>query len=97
MPATGYPHIETRPDGTLMIDDTGFKVVLLVMAHLTHGWSADELARQFPSLSLGQIHGALAYYYDHESELNAEIERRVKLEEQQFAGVKESALRAPLR
>jgi uncharacterized protein (DUF433 family) len=28
-----------------------------------------------PNLSLGQIHSALAYYYDHQEELDAEIEQ----------------------
>lgn len=31
---------------------------------------------QYPHLSLAQIHAALAYYYDHQTELDAEIQRR---------------------
>lgn len=31
-----------------------------------------------PYLTMGQIHSALAYYYDHEDELNKDIERRLQ-------------------
>ncbi|PYT08317.1 MAG: hypothetical protein DMF60_05005, partial [Acidobacteria bacterium] len=32
--------------------------------------------QHYGDLSLAQIHAALAYYYDHQGELDAEIERR---------------------
>jgi hypothetical protein len=44
------------------------------MDHLAHGWSADEIARQHPYLSLGEVHAALGYYFDHQAEIDAEIE-----------------------
>jgi hypothetical protein len=31
---------------------------------------------QHPHFSLGQIHSALAYYYDHRDELDADLQRR---------------------
>jgi hypothetical protein len=52
------------------------------MAQRAHGWSAEELHFQHPYLSLGQIHSALAYYWDHKSELDAEIERRSQFADQ---------------
>lgn len=73
---TRYEHI--------MIDTAGsyhsatMKVIELVLPHLAYGWSAEELRFQFPTLSLGQIHSALAYYWDRRSELDADIERRLK-------------------
>jgi len=60
---------------------TTMKVVELVMAHRAHGWSPEELHFQFPSLSLGQIHAALAYYWDHQDELDADIDRRSRYAE----------------
>jgi len=54
------------------------KVVELVMAQQAHGWSPEELHFQFPDLPLGQIHSALAYYWDHQRELDQDIERRVR-------------------
>jgi hypothetical protein len=32
---------------------------------------------QYPYLSLGQIHSALAYYWDHREEIEADITRRL--------------------
>lgn len=32
--------------------------------------------RRTPHLSLAQVHAALAYYFDHQAELDAEMERR---------------------
>ena len=34
MPATAYPHIEIVADGTIYIDGTGFKLVMLLMERL---------------------------------------------------------------
>ena len=34
------------------------------------------MAFQYPHLSLAQIHAALAYYYEHQGELDADIQRR---------------------
>ena len=31
---------------------------------------------QYPHLSLAQIHAALSYYYEHQAEVDADIERR---------------------
>ena len=32
-----------------------------------YGWDAGEAHAQHPSLTLAQIHSALAYYYDHQA------------------------------
>lgn len=57
---------------------TRVKVVEIVLDHLAHGSDAEEIQRQFPSLSLGQIHSALGYYYDHQEELDQDIARRLE-------------------
>ena len=54
------------------------KVIELVQAQMANGWSAEELQAQFPYLSLGQIHSALAYYWDHKEELDQDIARRLQ-------------------
>jgi hypothetical protein len=50
-----------------------------VTAQQAHGWSPEEIAFQFPHLTLGQIHSALAYYWDQQAELDQEMERRLAL------------------
>jgi len=46
---------------------------MLAQDYLGRGWSAEEIVRQYPYLNLSEIHAALAYYHDHESEIDAEI------------------------
>jgi uncharacterized protein (DUF433 family) len=96
-PATSmYPHITINVDGVPAIAGTTMKVVELVMAHQAHGWSPEELHFQFPHLSLGQIHAALAYYWDHKDELDADIDRRSKYAEQARLEARPSAVKAKL-
>jgi len=69
-----YPHIEIDPRGRAWIPQANTKVIELVLEHIAYGWGGNELHRQHPHLTLGQIHSALAYYYDHLDEMTAAIE-----------------------
>jgi uncharacterized protein (DUF433 family) len=79
MPATqtSYEHIVLNDAGVPMLGGTTMKVVELVVEQRAYGWSAEEFLFQHPYLTLGQIHSALAYYWDHQAELDEEIERRM--------------------
>lgn len=76
--ATAYEHIVINEPGTPLIEGTTTKVIELVLDVLAYGWSPDELQFQHPHLTLGQIHSALAYYWDHKEELDRDIERRLE-------------------
>jgi uncharacterized protein (DUF433 family) len=80
--ATAYEHVVVDESGTPLIEGTTMKVVELVLETHAYGWSPDELQFQHPYLSLGQIHSALAYYWDHKDELDRDIERRLERAEQ---------------
>ena len=67
------PHINLDTRGVAWIDDTNVKVVEVVLDRLAYGWSPEEIHFQHPDLSLGQIHAALAYYYDHQADLDRVI------------------------
>jgi uncharacterized protein (DUF433 family) len=75
---TRYEHIVLNDARVPVIAGTTMKVVELVLAQAAYGWSAEELNLQFPTLTLGQIYSALAYYWDHREELDVDIERRVE-------------------
>ncbi|GBE34956.1 hypothetical protein BMS3Bbin06_01490 [bacterium BMS3Bbin06] len=75
---TKYEHITIDESGVPFIAGTTMKVVELVAEKIAYGWSPEELHLQHPYLTLGQIHSALAYYYDHEEELNKYIEQRLQ-------------------
>jgi len=74
--AASYPHLTFGVQDTPILAGTTMKVVELVMAQQAHGWSPEELHFQYPHLPLGQIYAALAYYWDHQQELDVDIERR---------------------
>jgi uncharacterized protein (DUF433 family) len=74
---TRYAHIVLDDRGVPLIGDTTMKVVELVTSHQAYGWSPEELAFQYPYLTLGQIHSALAYYWDHKAELDKDMARRL--------------------
>ncbi|MEM8502413.1 MAG: DUF433 domain-containing protein [Cyanobacteria bacterium P01_D01_bin.1] len=79
---TEYKHIQLNDDNVPVITDTTMKVVELVSAQQAYGWSPEELHFQFPHVSLGKIHSALAYYWDHKDAIEADIERRAKMVEE---------------
>ena len=72
---TSYEHIVLGENKLPLIGGTTMKVVELVLDHLAYGWSPEELHLHHPHLTMGQIHSALAYYWDHKSELDADIAR----------------------
>lgn len=72
-PVGSYPHIMVSDTGTPTVTGTTTKVIEVALDRIAYHWDADEIQRQHPHLSLAQIHAALAYYYDHQSELDAAI------------------------
>jgi uncharacterized protein (DUF433 family) len=70
---TRYEHVVLDEDAVPMIAGTNMKVKELVAERLAWGWSAEELLVNHPYLTLGQIFSALAYYADHEEEIEAAI------------------------
>jgi uncharacterized protein (DUF433 family) len=69
-------HVYLDDQGVARIEGTRTKVIQVALDKIARGWDAEEIHAQYPDLSLGQIHSALAYYYDHREALDAEIERR---------------------
>ncbi|MFM7450204.1 MAG: DUF433 domain-containing protein [Leptolyngbyaceae cyanobacterium] len=74
--ATDYKYVELDEQQVPYIAGTTLKVVELVEAQQAYGWSPEEIHIQHRYLSLGQIHSALAYYWDHQQEMDADLERR---------------------
>lgn len=75
---TSYEHVALDVTHVPVIAGTTMKVHELALAHLAYGWSPAELHFQFPYLSLGQIHSALAYYWDHQAELDHVIAQQLE-------------------
>jgi len=77
MPVISMEHIELDERGVARIAGSRSRVVNVVL-DTRNGLTPQEIHRQYPHLSLSQIHAALAYYYDHEPEIDAEIERELR-------------------
>ena len=74
-----YPHIEKSEDHPARLRRMPrVRVAQIVMDYLAHGWSVDEMCRQHPYLSAAEAHAAMTYYYDHQAEIDAEIETEWK-------------------
>ena len=97
MQAVTTTHIHLDESGRAWIDDTNVKVIEVVLDKLAHGSSPEEMHFQYPHLSLAQIYAALAYYYDHQSEFDTEIEQQLKEVESLMQQSKDSPLRKRLQ
>jgi len=97
MSSVATTHIEIDERGVAWITDANTKVIEVVLDRVAYGWSPEEIHFQHPTLSLAQIHAALAYYYDHQAELDAEIMRQLKEVEALAEAAKGSPGRRRLR
>jgi uncharacterized protein (DUF433 family) len=86
VPAVQRTHIASTPDvcgGKPCIAGTRIRVQDIVV-RTELGESPDEIVRAYPHLTLGDVHSALAYYYDNRSE----IDQQMRDEEALIAKVK---------
>jgi uncharacterized protein (DUF433 family) len=86
MSTVTYAHLTMTPEGEPIIAGTRIKVRVIALDRMAQGWDAEEIQRHHPDLSLGQIHSALAYYYDHKDEMDRDIaERHLRVAEHRAA------------
>ena len=93
MPTETTIHVRVDQQGVAWIDHTNTKVIEVVMDKLAHGWSPEEIHFQHAHLSLAQIHAALAYYYDHQAEIDAQVQGSL----QSYERAREEGADSPLR
>jgi len=89
--------IELDADGVAWIVGANTKVIEVVLDKMAHGSSPEEMHFQYPHLSLAQIHAALSFYYEHQSEIDAQILREWNEVKELAANQPESPLRQKLR
>jgi uncharacterized protein (DUF433 family) len=93
-----YPHIE-KPAGkpARLGRIPRVRVAQIVMDYLAYGWSPDEMCRQHPYLTPAEAHAAMAYYFDHQQEIDAEIRAELDQADRAHAAAQDSPLRLRLR
>ena len=75
-----YPHIEKGEGRAACLKRMPrIRVAQIVIDYLNHGWSADEICIHYPHLKLAEVHSAMAYYFDHQSEIDGEIEEEQRV------------------
>ena len=69
-----YPHIVKEPGKPARLEQhPRTRVAMIVKDYLWRGWSAEEIARQYPYLTLAEVHAAMTYYFDHKGEIEDEL------------------------
>jgi uncharacterized protein (DUF433 family) len=97
MTTTSTHHVTLDDRGVAWVDDTNVKVIEVIADHLAHGTSPEEMHLQYPHLSIAQVCAALAYYYDHQLELDQQLDQQMRQYEIHRAAAGESCGKAKLR
>src|SRR5580658_3070784 len=69
-------HIAVQPNicgGKPHVTGHRVKVQHVAIWHERQGKSPDEVVAEHPALTLADVHAALAYYYDHRQQIDADI------------------------
>ena len=70
-----YPHITSNPDianAVPLIEGTRI-TVRTIAGYYQMGMNVDEILLTLSHLSAAQIHSALAYYFDHQDEIDDDL------------------------
>src|SRR5258708_16603483 len=90
-------HITIDDKGNARIDGMRFKVIHIGQAVRAGLDTPQKLHEAYPQLTLGQICSALAYYFDHQAEFDATIDRLAKEAEEARAAQPETPALKKLR
>jgi uncharacterized protein (DUF433 family) len=80
---TFVQHITSSPDvfsGKPCIAGHRIRVLDIVIWHEKRGLSPDEILGLFPTLTLGDVYAALAYYFDHREAIETDLRREAVTE-----------------
>lgn len=83
-------HIEITPDicgGKPRIAGHRIKVQDVAIWYEEMNLSPQQIVDHYPTITLSDVHAALAYYYDHKQEIQQQIEEDEALETQMRASI----------
>ena len=93
-----YPHIfKDGSEPARLASMPRMKVSALVIEYLNWGWSPEEMCHQHPFLTLSEAYAVMGYYFDHQAEIDAEIEADDNAAQVAVAGATSSPLLLRLR
>jgi uncharacterized protein (DUF433 family) len=79
--------------GKPRIDGHRIKVEHIAVMTERMGMTPDEIVTELPTITLAQVHAALAYYYDHKQQIDADIDEGRRFVEELKAKSPPSKLR----
>lgn len=91
------PEGEGDGAGAARVAGTRIKVADLALEHTRLGMSPTQIVEAHPHLTPAQVHMALAYYYEHQDEVEAQIEASLAFADQSRNKAAESPFAARLR
>ncbi len=88
-----YPHIRKENGAAACLEShPRTRVAMIVIDYLARGLGPEDLVRHYPYLKLAEVHAAMAYYYDHQQEIDAEIQAELHQLENEAATQPRSAI-----
>ncbi len=88
-PRVSTEHIEITPGicaGKPRITGHRIKVQHVAVWHERMGMTPQQIVAEYPTLTLAEVHAALAYYYDHREQIEADIRAGEEFAESLRAG-----------
>jgi uncharacterized protein (DUF433 family) len=83
--------------GRPRIDGHRIQVEDIAIWHERMGMSPDQIVSEYPSITLADVHAALAYYFENRDRIDADIEAAKKYAEEMKAKAGPSRLQETLR
>ncbi|MCC5634308.1 DUF433 domain-containing protein [Nostoc sp. CHAB 5844] len=78
------PPLEANQDGVMLVSKT--RVTLdTVVAVFKQGVTAEEIVYRYPSLNLADVYATIAFYLNHQSEVEAYLQQRQQQSQQMRA------------
>ncbi len=84
-----HPHVRRTPGvcgGKPIIRGTRIKVSHMVTYRNRMGYTPERIQGDFPQLTLAQIYGALAYYFDNRRDIDAQMADEERVEDEMSRG-----------
>ena len=69
--------LDTDHNGKPVIRGSRLRVITLAGLH-HQGFTPEEIASEYPNLSVPAVYAALAYYYQHKEEMDAQEDREMR-------------------
>ena len=73
MVVASIDHVSVDERGIAYVLGTSLKVADIIVDKYTWNLTPSQIRDNYPRVSLAEIHSALAYYHDHQSEVDRQI------------------------